>query len=99
MLEQRRFINSAQFDEHDGKTYLSQLDTSVPWPENRRYIGEPGKEVDANWDDLIGDRYFSISEQEAIYAWGDMRREYVDERQGGYTAGYSRSFLFISYYI
>jgi hypothetical protein len=71
------------------------LDTSVPWPENRRYIGEPGEEVDVNWDDLIGDRYFSISEQEAIYAWGNERREFVDEMQGGYTAGYSHLSWFI----
>lgn len=88
-MEQKRFTDSAQFDEKDGTTYLFPVNTSAPWPENRRYIGQPDQEVDANWDELIGDRYFSISEEEASYAWGDDRGKYVDERQGGYTAGYS----------
>jgi hypothetical protein len=50
-------------------------------------FGSPSPEIDANWGRLIGDRYFSISEDEAKRAWGDKRHEYVDEWAGGYTAG------------
>lgn len=57
------------------------------WPENRVYTGEPSQALDDNWEDLIGDRYFSISEDEAVEAWGEHRFAYVDEERGGYTAG------------
>jgi len=66
---------------------LLPADPQAPWPENVDYVGEPGTELDENWDKLIGRRYFSVSEREAIYAWGEDRHQYVDERIGGYTAG------------
>jgi len=49
-------------------------------------FGPPSPEIDANWDQLIGKRYFSISEEEAVEAWGPKRHEYIDHLQGGYTA-------------
>lgn len=51
------------------------------------FFGTPSAEIDRNWADLIGRRYVSISEEEATRAWGDKRREYIEERLGGYTAG------------
>lgn len=66
---------------------MPQVDKHAHWPENHQFTGEPSNEIDDNWLDLIEDRYFSISEEEAIQAWGDRRHEYVDEDHGGYTAG------------
>lgn len=66
------------------------MDTTDPearWPENLRFTGDLTDEVDENWNEIVEDRYFSVSEAEAIEAWGDRRHEYVDEELGGYTAG------------
>jgi hypothetical protein len=63
------------------------VDKTARWPENMILFGPPSREIDNNWAKLIGKRYFSISEDEAERAWGDKRHDYVDERQGGYTAG------------
>ena len=62
-------------------------DESTPWPENVRYFGEPSPEIDENWSKLIGLRYFSISEEEAKSIWPDNYNDYIDQLQGGYTAG------------
>jgi hypothetical protein len=51
-----------------------------------QYFGEPSLEIDSNWDKLSGRTLFSLSEDEAIKAWGDKYSEYVDEYFGGYTA-------------
>ena len=85
-LEQIRFRRSPQFSEN-GTGFLNPIDDAVPWPENMVLFGPPSREIDANWKRLIGKRYFSISEEEAIRAWGDKRREYIDQWQGGYSAG------------
>jgi len=52
-----------------------------------KYFGKPSPEIDENWQQLIGHRYFSISDEEAKRAWGDRRHDYVDELLGGYSAG------------
>ena len=64
------------------------FDPSISWPENVHYFGEPSPEIDENWEKLIEFRYFSISEEEAKGVWGDDYHEYVDQLQGGYTAGW-----------
>ncbi|KAG8354308.1 hypothetical protein FVEN_g7755 [Fusarium venenatum] len=51
-------------------------------------VREPNDELEANWQRLIGQRYFSVSSKEAERAWGDKRHEYVDQNMGGYTAGF-----------
>lgn len=67
--------------------HMPPVDKHARWPENHKFTGAPSAEIDGNWMDLTEDRYFSISEEEAIEAWGDRRHEYVDEVRGGYTAG------------
>jgi hypothetical protein len=50
--------------------------------------GRPNPEIDKNWLSLIGNQYFSISEEEATGALGERRYEYVNQALGGYTAGF-----------
>jgi hypothetical protein len=85
-LEQVRFTGSPEFDSQ-GKMHHKPWDESTPWPENVRYFGEPSLEIDENWSKLIGLRYFSISEEEAKSVWPDSYNDYIDQLQGGYTAG------------
>lgn len=85
-LEDVRFSGSPQFYPN-GSLMHKHIDESAPWPENLQYFGEPSPEIDANWERLIGWRYFSISEDEAKSVWSDTYHEYVDELKGGYTAG------------
>ncbi|KAK3390698.1 hypothetical protein B0H63DRAFT_519909 [Podospora didyma] len=85
-LEQIRFRRGPHFFPN-GTAWLDPVDKTAPWPENIKLFGPPSPEIDANWGKLIGGRYFSISEEEAIRAWGDDRFQYVDELQGGYSAG------------
>jgi hypothetical protein len=85
-LEQVRFTGSPQFSPNGSMSH-KPFDPSISWPENVHYFGEPSPEIDANWEKLIEFRYFSISEEEAKSVWGDGYHEYVDQLQGGYTAG------------
>ncbi len=63
------------------------MDHAAEWPNNVTYVGEPSKELDEAWNKLIEWRYFSISEKEAKTMFPDSYHEYVDQLQGGYTAG------------
>jgi hypothetical protein len=64
------------------------LNTSAPWPENRQYFGEPTRAIDENWDELIGGRYFEITEEEARRTLGkDKYTEYWDGTRQRYEAG------------
>lgn len=85
-LEQVRFSGSPQFSPN-GTMSHKPFDDSIPWPENVRYFGEPSLEIDANWNKLIEWRYFSISENEAKMVWPDTYQDYVDELDGGWSAG------------
>lgn len=85
-LEVKRFRGSPEFDAN-GTMHMPPVDKYARWPENHKFTGQPSAEIDGNWMDLTGDRYFSISEEEAMEAWGDRRHEYIDEDHGGYTAG------------
>lgn len=85
-MEQIRFKGSPKFSSN-GTGSINSVDETAPWPENMLLFGEPSREIDANWERLIGYRYFSISEEEATRAWGEKRHEYIDQRRGGYTAG------------
>ncbi|KAK7990284.1 hypothetical protein PG990_014564 [Apiospora arundinis] len=85
-LELVTFRRSPHFD-LNGTGFLDPVDKKAPWPENMVLFGTPSPEIDENWERLISDRYFSVTEEEATRAWGDKRHEYVDEEEGGYTAG------------
>ncbi|KAF5627486.1 hypothetical protein F52700_8412 [Fusarium sp. NRRL 52700] len=86
-LEEVQFRGSPHFYAN-GTPWMKDPEESATWPENAQYVGEPSHEIDENWQRLIGKRYFSISEDEAKRAWGDRRREFVDQNMGGYTAGF-----------
>jgi hypothetical protein len=85
-LEQVRFSGSPEFDAK-GRMHHKPWDPNTPWPENVPYFGQPSPEIDENWKKLIGHRYFSISEEEAKSIWPDTYHEYVDQYEGGWTAG------------
>lgn len=85
-LEKVRFRGTPHFH-NNGTPWTEPPDMLASWPENLQYVGEPNPQVDANWQELIGQRYFSISEEEAKSAWGERRHDYVDQNAGGYTAG------------
>ncbi|KAF3768640.1 hypothetical protein M406DRAFT_327065 [Cryphonectria parasitica EP155] len=85
-LELVRFTGSPHFYAN-GTAWRDPVDPNAPWPDNMQLFGDPTPEVDENWEQYIGKRYFSISEEEAIRAWGDKRHEYVDQKRGGYSAG------------
>lgn len=59
----------------------------VPHPDMIKYVGEPSKEIDENWETLTWGRYFLITEEEAKGAWGDGIEQYWDAKLGGYVAG------------
>lgn len=85
-LEVKRFVGSPKFDQN-GTMWMDTVDPTAKWPENLSFTGDLSDEIDENWNQIVEDRYFSVSEDEAIAAWGDRRHEYVDEVYGGYTAG------------
>lgn len=66
--------------------FTPPIDKAAEWPENHDFTSQ-SKETDDNWLDLLEDRYFSVSEEEAIEAWGEKRHDYIDQNYGGYTAG------------
>jgi hypothetical protein len=84
-LEIVRFGGSPIFDEN-GTMHTPPVDKTANWPENLDFTSQT-KEADDNWLELLEDRYFSISEEEAVGAWGEDRHAYVDQDRGGYTAG------------
>ena len=44
-------------------------------------------EIDAAWEDLTRDRYFLLSDQEALEAYGADPSQYWNVHHGGYIAG------------
>ncbi|GAB1316887.1 hypothetical protein MFIFM68171_07097 [Madurella fahalii] len=85
-LERVRFRGTPHFMAN-GTSWINPVDPKAPYPENLECFGTPSQELDDNWDSLIEDRYFLITEEEAERAWGDKRHEYVDPGTGGYIAG------------
>ncbi|KAF2481517.1 hypothetical protein BDY17DRAFT_301470 [Neohortaea acidophila] len=54
----------------------------------RIYVGEPSPALDRNWDDLLDNQYFYITEQEARSTWGeDYQKYWRDEATGHYRVG------------
>jgi len=56
-------------------------------PKAPKYVGNASDELDDNWDDFIGGRYFHLSEAEAREAWGPQYTEFWDHQEGAYVAG------------
>lgn len=55
-------------------------------PDEPRYTGPPTPQIDEAWRGLIGGRYFSITEQEAIDTWGPTHGLSYNSSMG-YRAG------------
>jgi len=61
-------------------------------PNDRVFVGNISDEktadqLDDNWEDWIGDRYFQITEDEAREAWGPGYQQYKEGDDTGYVAG------------
>lgn len=71
----------------NGTSWIDPVDSHDSYPNNLRFFGEPSQEIDDNWHNLIDDRYFFVTEEEAENAWGEKRHEYLDPDSGEYIAG------------
>ncbi|KAI1347179.1 hypothetical protein F5Y01DRAFT_319015 [Xylaria sp. FL0043] len=78
-IQQYRFTGSPHFDEDKGEYIPPE---SPSW----RYIGS-GPEVDSAWEELVKNRYFLLTDEEAKEAWGDDYTEYWNNNRGGYLGG------------
>ncbi|KAF2210011.1 hypothetical protein CERZMDRAFT_13606, partial [Cercospora zeae-maydis SCOH1-5] len=79
-----RFVGAPMFDDQ-GEPYLDEENQS-------KYAGKPSDSIDEAWDELIHDRYFLISDEEANEAWGpdyilNYRTPDKSTEKGGYLAG------------
>ncbi|KIW98973.1 uncharacterized protein Z519_00636 [Cladophialophora bantiana CBS 173.52] len=81
-IETRRFTGDLHFHPN-GSSYLA------PEPDQIQYVGSPSPEIDQNWADLINDRYFYLSELEALSVWGPDFDGYYDivDGQKQYVGG------------
>lgn len=63
--------------------------TYLPAPEAgaKQYVGAPSDEIDANWEEIIRDRYFWISEEEAKSMWPNELDTLYHRPGKGYVAG------------
>lgn len=77
-FKQVKFQSPVDF-EPNGHEFL------VEQPGAKKYIGESWDEIDANWEELLWGRYFSISEDEAKRLWGDDYEKYWDYRTWLFT--------------
>ncbi|KAI1842108.1 hypothetical protein JX266_011641 [Neoarthrinium moseri] len=59
----------------------------VPHQDGIRYVGAPSPQLDHAWEQLVGGRYFLITEQEAKATWGPDYRGYWSQARGGYVLG------------
>ncbi|KAL6792165.1 hypothetical protein GGI42DRAFT_346536 [Trichoderma sp. SZMC 28013] len=59
----------------------------VPNPGKTRYTGPPSPEIDNAWEEITAGRYFRITAEEAIEAFGSASDVYWNDKVGGYMAG------------
>jgi hypothetical protein len=84
-LEKFRFTGNINFRlKENGTAYESYL---MHEPGTKRYVGKPSKEIDANWQELIRDRYFWVSDEEAASMWPDELDTLYHREGKGYVAG------------
>jgi hypothetical protein len=84
-LEEVEFTGNIRFRANENGT---GLESYLPHDAGlKQYAGKPSLEIDANWQELINDRYFWISDEEAASMWpGELDSLY--HRAGkGYVAG------------
>ncbi|KAF3067689.1 hypothetical protein CFAM422_008577 [Trichoderma lentiforme] len=60
----------------------------VPNPGKTTYTGPPSPEIDSAWEEITAGRYFRITAEEAIEAFGSASNVYWNDKVGGYMAGY-----------
>jgi hypothetical protein len=77
-LRKQPFYGSLDFKEHRG--FIPVGSPSL------KYVG-PGSAVDAAWEELTKDRYFLLTDDEAIEAYGSDPSKYWNVHHGGYIAG------------
>ncbi|KAH8760345.1 hypothetical protein F5883DRAFT_425813, partial [Diaporthe sp. PMI_573] len=59
----------------------------VPHQDAAQYVGVPSPEIDHAWEQLVGGRYFLITEDEAKATWGAEYKDYWSQARGGYVLG------------
>ncbi|KAK4059869.1 hypothetical protein Trihar35433_10413 [Trichoderma harzianum] len=59
----------------------------VPNPGKTTYTGPPSPEIDSAWEEITAGRYFRITAEEAIEAFGSASDVYWNDKVGGYMAG------------
>ncbi|KAM6476508.1 hypothetical protein HDV62DRAFT_384328 [Trichoderma sp. SZMC 28011] len=59
----------------------------VPNPGKTTYTGPPSPEIDNAWEEITAGRYFRITAEEAIEAFGSASDVYWNDKVGGYMAG------------
>ncbi|KAF4822325.1 Tyrosinase ustQ [Colletotrichum tropicale] len=69
----------------DGFEYVPEREDGTP---RTKYVGEPTKDIDHNWEQLHWGRFFLLTEDEAKKAWGPGYEKYWAPREGGYIAAY-----------
>jgi len=79
-MEHRKFWGAPRWTKEGVGSLLTDPNEPV-------FVGEATDQLDDNWDDFIGDRYFEITEDEARAAWGPGYHEYYEHNEGGYVAG------------
>ncbi|EFQ36605.1 uncharacterized protein GLRG_11750 [Colletotrichum graminicola M1.001] len=89
-LQEKWFEGSPVFHD-DGQEYVPEPEDGDQRP---KYVGEPSKEIDHNWEQLHWGRFFLLSEEEARSAWGPDYTKFWAPREGGYVAAttYARHF-------
>ncbi|KAF3809449.1 hypothetical protein GCG54_00012730 [Colletotrichum gloeosporioides] len=81
-LEEKWFEASPAFLD-DGFEYVPEREDGTP---RTKYVGEPTKDIDHNWEQLHWGRFFLLTEDEAKKAWGPGYEKYWAPREGGYIA-------------
>ncbi|WDK18394.1 hypothetical protein CGRA01v4_09679 [Colletotrichum graminicola] len=81
-LQEKWFEGSPVFHD-DGQEYVPEPEDGDQRP---KYVGEPSKEIDHNWEQLHWGRFFLLSEEEARSAWGPDYTKFWAPREGGYVA-------------
>lgn len=83
-LEVRKFSGNHFFLQNGTQFFQSN-------PRARIYVGNPSREIDDAWGELLHGRYFDISEAKARRLWGDQYNDYRDPKTGGFLGGYGRA--------
>ncbi|KAK6080490.1 hypothetical protein SCUP515_03509 [Seiridium cupressi] len=84
-IEERVFQGSPRFTEN-GTEYVPEPADGKP---RTQYVGDPTKEIDAAWDRLHEGRFFLLTENEAMDAWGPGYEQFYAPRAGGYSTDLS----------